>query len=214
MPTAVFVQEGDAVDYTPATAVAAGDVVVQGSLVGVAKQPIAANQAGALAVVGVFDFPKATDLEIAVGSDVYWDEAEQQAKTDSEAGANPWLGKSVQAAATISAALASASTTSRWTARPRGVPPLPGGPWTRSLVSRAALSTRPRVRLTRPSCVRARVRCAPSRRRAAALGPADPGAPIRGRADWWIGGWFPTAGAGHAPTGFRDVLHRAQTSGG
>ena len=100
MPTAVFVQEGNAIDYTPATAVASGQVVVQGSLVGVAKQPIAANQLGALAVAGVFDFPKPTDLAIPAGSDVYWDEAEQKAKTDSESGANLWLGKSIKTAAT------------------------------------------------------------------------------------------------------------------
>jgi len=45
MATAVFVQEGDVIDYTPSSAVAAGDVVVQGDLIGVAKQPIAANTA-------------------------------------------------------------------------------------------------------------------------------------------------------------------------
>ena len=47
MPTATFVQAGDQIDYTPGAAVAAGDVVVQGDLVGVAKQPIAANAPGA-----------------------------------------------------------------------------------------------------------------------------------------------------------------------
>ena len=46
MATAVYVHEGDAVDYTPGSDVAAGDVVVQGELVGVARTPIAANTAG------------------------------------------------------------------------------------------------------------------------------------------------------------------------
>ncbi len=100
MPTAVFVQEGNQIDYTPGAAVAAGDVVVQGELVGVAKQPIAANVLGALAVDGVFDFPKATGggTAISAGANVYWDEAEQVAKTDDETGANKLIGKTVAAA--------------------------------------------------------------------------------------------------------------------
>ena len=100
MPTAVFVQEGNQVDYTPVAAVAAGDVVVKGDLVGVARTPIAAGVAGALAVHGVFDFPKATGAgtAIAAGASVYWDAADQQAKTDSESGANKLLGKTTAAA--------------------------------------------------------------------------------------------------------------------
>ena len=101
MPTAVFVQEGNAVDYTPGSDVAAGAVVVQGDLVGVARTPIAANTPGSLAVTGVFDFPKAsgTGSAIAVGANVYWDVADEEAKTDDETGANKLLGKTVQAAA-------------------------------------------------------------------------------------------------------------------
>jgi CHAT domain-containing protein len=58
MAQAVFIHEGCSIDYTPAADVAAGDVVVQGDLVGVTKQPIPANQLGALVVEGVFDFAK------------------------------------------------------------------------------------------------------------------------------------------------------------
>jgi len=100
MATAVYRQEGDSIDYTPAAAVAAGDVVVQNDLVGVAVLDIAANALGALRVAGVFDFPKATGAgsAIAAGESVYWDEAEKVAKTDSEAGANKLLGKTTAAA--------------------------------------------------------------------------------------------------------------------
>ncbi len=96
-----FIHEGDAVDYTPTADVAAGDVVVQGDLLGVAKSPIAANVSGALAVSGVFDFPKATGggTAITAGSQVYWDVADAEAKTDAEAGANKLIGKTVKAAA-------------------------------------------------------------------------------------------------------------------
>ena len=98
---ATFIHEGDQVDYTPVAAVAAGEVVVQGDLVGVAKQPIAAGELGALAVAGVFDFPKATGVGtgIAAGATVYWDVADTEAKTDDESGANKVLGKVVAAAA-------------------------------------------------------------------------------------------------------------------
>jgi predicted RecA/RadA family phage recombinase len=52
MATVTFVHDGEAIDYTPAADVAAGAVVVQGELVGVAKQPIAANKLGALGDCG------------------------------------------------------------------------------------------------------------------------------------------------------------------
>ena len=95
-----FVHDGSAIDYTPGAVVAAGAVVVQGDLVGVAKLDIPANVQGALAVDGVFDFPKATGVgtAIAAGATVYWDEADQEAKTDSETGANKLIGKTVAAA--------------------------------------------------------------------------------------------------------------------
>ena len=100
MATATFRHEGAAIDYTPGAAVAAGDVVVQGDLIGVANADIPANALGALAVEGVFDFPKATGVgtAIAAGANVYWDVAEQVAKEDDEVGANKLIGKTVSAA--------------------------------------------------------------------------------------------------------------------
>lgn len=100
MATAQFIQDGSYIDYTPGSAVAAGDVVVQGDLIGIAKGDIAANKPGALAVEGVYDVPKATGASttISAGVNVYWDVAEQVAKTDSETGANKLLGKTVAAA--------------------------------------------------------------------------------------------------------------------
>jgi len=100
MATATFVQDGSSVDYTPGADVAAGAVVVQGDLIGIARTPIASGVLGSLAVAGVFDLPKATGAStaIAAGASVYWDVAEQVAKTDSESGANKLLGKVVKAA--------------------------------------------------------------------------------------------------------------------
>ena len=98
---ATFRSKGCQVDYTPGSDVAAGDVVVQGDLVGVADVAIAANRLGSLSVEGVFDFPKATggSTAIAAGTDVYWDEGDTEAKADDEAGANKLIGKTVAAAA-------------------------------------------------------------------------------------------------------------------
>ena len=101
MATGQFIHDGKAIDYTPGSAVSAGDVVVQGDLVGVAKLDIAANALGALAVEGVFDVPKAAGggTAITAGAKVYWDVGDTEAKEDAESGANKYLGKVVIAAA-------------------------------------------------------------------------------------------------------------------
>ncbi len=98
--TATYIHEGNSIDYTPAADVSAGDVIVQGELVGVAKLNIKAGTLGALAVVGVFDFPKATGASTAIaeGIDVYWDDTANEATADSATGANKRVGRSVAAA--------------------------------------------------------------------------------------------------------------------
>ncbi len=97
MATATFIHDGKAIDYTPGADVSAGDVVVQEDLIGIAKLDIAANALGALAVTGVFDVPKTAGSgeAIAAGAEVYWDVADQVAKTDDESGANKKLGRTV-----------------------------------------------------------------------------------------------------------------------
>lgn len=98
-----FIHEGNSIDYVPGPGidVAAGTVVVQGELVGVAARNVAANKLGALAVAGVFDFPKQTggSTAIAGGALCYWDAANQRATTNAASGANKLLGKCVKAAA-------------------------------------------------------------------------------------------------------------------
>ena len=100
MPTATFIHDGKAIDYTPGADVNAGDVIVQNDLIGIAKLDIASGVLGALAVTGVFDVPKTAGAgeAIGAGAKVYWDVADDVAKTDSEAGANKHLGKTVAAA--------------------------------------------------------------------------------------------------------------------
>ena len=100
MATAQFIHDGKSIDYTPGADVSAGDVVVQNDLIGIAKLDIASGALGALAVTGVFDLPKATGVDEAIGAGakVYWDAGGSVATTDPAAGANKYLGKTVRAA--------------------------------------------------------------------------------------------------------------------
>jgi predicted RecA/RadA family phage recombinase len=97
MPQATFVHEGLSIDYTPGANVAAGDVVVQGDLVGVAKLDILTGRLGALAVDGVFDFAKNTGVAYTVGQLLYWDDAANVVTTT--AAGNKLIGKVVRVAA-------------------------------------------------------------------------------------------------------------------
>lgn len=69
---ASYVQDGDHLDHTPASALAAGEVVVIGSLVAVATRPIAANALGSVSIEGVFSLPCATGATGAQGSAINW----------------------------------------------------------------------------------------------------------------------------------------------
>lgn len=62
---------GASIDYTPVSAVTAGDVVEIGSIPMVADRDIAADVLGAVSCEGVFDLPKTSD-EFSLGDAVYW----------------------------------------------------------------------------------------------------------------------------------------------
>lgn len=95
-----FIADGNSVNYIPSSAVVAGDVVVQGELVGVATVDIAADALGALAVAGVFLFPKAgNDDTLVIGVEAYWDVADQLATSVADSGTNKLIGKVVLEAA-------------------------------------------------------------------------------------------------------------------
>ncbi len=80
---AQFIHHGESVDYRPNADVAAGDIVVLNTLVGVAKRDIKANTLGALHLVGVFDVDKVLADTFAIGEAVYWDEAASKATSSS-----------------------------------------------------------------------------------------------------------------------------------
>ena len=105
MTQARFIQTGNAIDYTPGSDVSAGEVLVLGNTIAIAKLDIVANVLGALATRGVFDGVKVTGA-INLGDALYWDsdgdpvggEAGSGAFTTTSAG-NIYAGRAVAAAA-------------------------------------------------------------------------------------------------------------------
>lgn len=95
---ATFRNNGITIDYTPVANVTSGDVVVLGSIVGIADHDITANQLGALTIEGVYQLPKATGSSsaIAAGAKVYWDAVNEVVTTT--AGSNKCIGYTVAAA--------------------------------------------------------------------------------------------------------------------
>lgn len=69
---ASYRSDGDKLDYTPTSAVAAGDIVVLGSLVTMADRAIAANELGAVLTNGVVTGPCLTGVTGAQGDAIKW----------------------------------------------------------------------------------------------------------------------------------------------
>lgn len=65
------------IDYTPFSAVSAGDVVVLENNAFMAKRDIAAGQLGELHAYGVWDMPKETGVAHSAGDLVYWNASEE-----------------------------------------------------------------------------------------------------------------------------------------
>ncbi len=73
MAIASYEKKGDLIDYTNATKadIAYHQVLVIGSVVGVATESIAIGETGSVAIVGVFGLPTAATIK--AGAAVYWD---------------------------------------------------------------------------------------------------------------------------------------------
>jgi predicted RecA/RadA family phage recombinase len=91
-----YVQRGDTLDITAPGAVASGDVVIKGVIVGISNVDAAEGETFALDVVGVFDLPKVAALAIGQGDAVYWDTANKV--VTKTAGGNTKLGVATIAA--------------------------------------------------------------------------------------------------------------------
>jgi predicted RecA/RadA family phage recombinase len=71
-PASVYQDRGDAIDYTPASAVYGGDIVLVGTVPCLVTVDIAANVKGSVKTDGVWKIPKTSDTFTA-GDAVYWD---------------------------------------------------------------------------------------------------------------------------------------------
>jgi predicted RecA/RadA family phage recombinase len=61
---ATYVNDGSTIPYTPVSAATAGDVVVQGLMIGIVVADIEAGQLGALRVDGAFQFTTAATFDV------------------------------------------------------------------------------------------------------------------------------------------------------
>lgn len=68
----IFKADGPTIDYTPSSAVAAGDIVIDGQIMGFAPHAISANVQGELCTYGVGDIALKAEA-VAKGIKVYWD---------------------------------------------------------------------------------------------------------------------------------------------
>jgi predicted RecA/RadA family phage recombinase len=83
--------ENDAMDYTPSSAVTAGDVVVLNGIVGVAPVAIAANTKGAISISGIKKVPKTTAAWVR-GLPVHWNPTGSPDNGDASSGAANQIG--------------------------------------------------------------------------------------------------------------------------
>lgn len=82
--TAKAIDTGQSIEHTPSADVAPGEVVVAGTLVGVAPTKIQADSTGDLYVQGKFQMPAKSTDTWGVGASVYWDAAEGELTSTSE----------------------------------------------------------------------------------------------------------------------------------
>ena len=92
---AIYDHDSDIIKYTPSSAVAAGEVVVIGSTVGIATSAIAAEELGSLVTRGQFTVAMAA-VNITAGQKLYFDTA-NDVVTNLQSG-NTFFGVAVTAA--------------------------------------------------------------------------------------------------------------------
>lgn len=93
--SALFLQNGGSIDYTPTVDLPTGSVVVLGDLIGVTTRPLSAGVLGALHLTGVFSIDRTPGTVIPAGSRLFWDATNKVATIDDNSGANPVLGVSI-----------------------------------------------------------------------------------------------------------------------
>lgn len=75
---ATYIQEGGNIDFKATKAVDYMEIIPLGACLGVALEPIAAGETGAVSLTGVYELPAAAGTAIAVGDAVFWNKADSQ----------------------------------------------------------------------------------------------------------------------------------------
>jgi len=86
-----FIHEGEITDYTPGSDIAAGEVIKQEKLFGVAPLPIPVGKTGALQIKGSFDIDK-TGGAINSGDLLFWDDTNKEVTLSIDNGNNEFIG--------------------------------------------------------------------------------------------------------------------------
>lgn len=98
-----YVQRGDTLSIPAPADIASGEVVISGSIIGVAAGDALTGETVDVSTVGVFDLPKVSALAISVGDIVYYDTATDLVNKTSSG--NTKVGVAVTAAANPSASV-------------------------------------------------------------------------------------------------------------
>ena len=110
--TTTFHQDGDVIQHTAASDIAAGQVVAINALLGVALTDIKNGAAGSVKLTGVFAAPKVSGAVIAKGEPLTWDvSAASGAGAFDDAAATPAIGDITGAGAVAWEAAGSGVTT-------------------------------------------------------------------------------------------------------
>ncbi|GLK84665.1 DUF2190 family protein [Ancylobacter defluvii] len=96
-----YVQRGETLTFPAPAAVVSGEIVIAGSIIGVAAGGAASGADVDVDVTGVFTLPKVAALAVTLGATVYWDAANKLVTTT--ASGNTKLGYAVAAVGNPSA---------------------------------------------------------------------------------------------------------------
>lgn len=69
-----YIQKGDVLNYTADKNISSGELVIIGSISGVAKTDIPLGSTGAVHIAGIYSLPKGNEA-IPQGSKVYWNKS-------------------------------------------------------------------------------------------------------------------------------------------
>ena len=93
-----FIQTGEVLTVTAAATVTSGQLVVVGSMVGVANFGAASGDEVEISVEGVFELPKVTTDVIAAGELLYWSSGVGKLTRTAGTGSKPLVGYAIAAA--------------------------------------------------------------------------------------------------------------------